>query len=146
MRTTSWLPYHIVLLFSLFVSQRVSSTVDKKQPSLGAKNNPSDPHIAAKEENHNASGNLDSCLKSRQEEKEGGVKQISVEMGDETASKAGTDVDTAPTSLVGRDEEAAKDSRKNRGEDGYIPERYIVGCGGDRVEAARRWGSRRSKH
>lgn len=50
-------------------------------------------------------------------------------------------VKTAPASIAGLDDEEqdSSSSRAGReGEEGFIPERYIVGCGGDRVEAAKR--------
>lgn len=148
MRTASGKLYRtaLLLLFSLFLSQRASSTVEKTNLNLplgSEDNNPPDKPLSRATENHNASGHLDSCLSSQQEEEaEGEMKQLSVEMEDAatTAPKAGADVDTAPASVArldDKEEGSGRSSSLGEGE-GYIPERYIVGCGGDRVEAARR--------
>lgn len=146
MRTTSWISFSIVPLFSLFLSQRVSSTVENKSNlSLGSKNYPPEhpPVPANNKEEHNSSGNLNSCLDPQQNEGEEETRLLSAEMDDAAriaSKKAGADVITAPASVAGVDDDEEEDSRNNSGEDGHIPERYIVGCGGDRVEAARRWG------
>lgn len=144
MRTTSYCA--TVLLFSLFLSQRVSSSLGPKNNSPPAADQPpSPPPLPSNKENHIAGGGnlVDSCMDTQQEKGEAGMEQPSVSMDDAapTASKAGADVDTAPTSVAGLDdeEEDEEDSRSSSGaHEGSIPERYIVGCGGDRVEAARR--------
>lgn len=139
--------YCTLLLLSLSLALPLSATVEKKctaNLSRGAaKQNfpPEDqpPPIPAKE-SHNASGNLDSCLDSQQEEGGGKAEQMSAlahEAASAASTKAGADVDTAPVSVAGLDDES-DDNGPSSGEEGYIPERYIVGCGGDRVEAARR--------
>lgn len=133
-----------VLLVSLFLScqQRVSSTAVEKKSTNLSRNNPIPANEKEKHSNAGGGGNLDSCL-TRQGEGEGEAAQMSAlaEMDDQatTASKADADDNTAPTSVTGLDEEEEEeDSRNSSGGEGHIPERYIVGCGGDRVEAARR--------
>eukprot|EP00752_Nemacystus_decipiens_P012309 g10914.t1 len=143
MRKSSWQPSRTaVLLLSLLLSHRVSSTaVEKTSTTLGEfTNSPLDqpPPLHP----NKADGNLDSCPDSRQEEGEGGATLMPVETDDpaaSTASKTDADVSTAPASIAGLDDEQqeVEHSSGSRGE-GYVPERYIVGCGGDRVEAARR--------
>ncbi|CAM9402235.1 unnamed protein product [Pylaiella littoralis] len=49
---------------------------------------------------------------------------------------------TAPACIAGREsekDEGVDNSDINSGKDDIVPERLVVGCGGDREEAARRW-------
>lgn len=147
MRIGSWKPYCILLLLSLFLShQHVSSQVEKKATnvsSLGPKNNPPVPVPAStsskgKEETHNASGIIDSCLNSQEREGGGKTEQMSVETGGQSAKAGGADVNRAPASIPGLYHEEQHSRNSGPVGNGYVPERYIVGCGGDRAEAARR--------
>lgn len=122
-----------MLLLSLFLTERASSTaVEKKSTTLSLNSQ------------NNACGILESsCLDSQRKEEEGGTEQMSALAGMDdqatAASKADVDINTAPTSVAGLDEEEEEEnSRNSSGGEGYVPERYIVGCGGDRVEAAKR--------
>eukprot|EP00903_Cladosiphon_okamuranus_P006249 g6133.t1 len=152
MRTSTCHPCRIVFLglVLFFLSdQRVCSTEETtltavSSASLGSKNHPPVPAPVPsnqKEEARNASGNPDSsCHNPQQGEGGGETGQMSAETReDQSATKAtGGAVEvmiTAPASVAGLDDE---EQPSGRGE-GYVPERYVVGCGGDRVEAAKRW-------
>ncbi|CAM9952997.1 unnamed protein product [Ectocarpus sp. 6 AP-2014] len=169
MTTRSWQPLCYVLLLALSPCQRASSSIDSNPvPSTAAATSaavlsdsapPVDHHRQHVPETDDiGGGGPDSCLGSQHQHQrqrgenmvmdgeEGTNKKphsppalcsdevvVEVRKGEEAAAASTT---TAPGSTT--------DDMEDEGQEGVdssssIPERYIVGCGGDVAEAGRRW-------
>ncbi|CAM9955955.1 unnamed protein product [Ectocarpus sp. 12 AP-2014] len=166
MTTRSWQPLCYVLLLALSSCQRASCSIESNPvPSTAAATTavlsdsapPDDHHRQQVPETDDiGGGDPDSCLGSQHQhqrqrgenmvvdEEEGtnkkphsppaldGDEAVEVRKGEEAAAASTT---TAPGSTA--------DDMEDEGQEGVdsssIPERYILGCGGDVAEAGRRW-------
>lgn len=160
----------IVLLLSFFILRRASSTIEETPTHIAASAGNLDntcvgqlppPPQQQREQRQQQEKEQQQQKRERRErgeEEEGGGKENKVRppgagMGEvvekrmaevvidkkrETAAEvpAGPAADvTAPASVAGLEDDNE--------DEGYIPARYVVGCGGDRVEAGRRCACRR---